>query len=148
MRLHHELKVHRAIYESEPAIKELHPGRSFTQLGLHKFFPVPATEVRLSPVRKYGIKVYSKSEICDAGSDMEQKYRCFWNDKAEEICGSKATLSHSAWVIQKTEYLLLEVDHLRQMAQEAFGEKVCAKLKTVESNAEKKTSKSNAAISS
>eukprot|EP00731_Ephydatia_muelleri_P033865 Em0040g15a len=33
------------------------------------------------------------------------------------------------------------------MAQEAFGEKVCAKFKTVDSNAEK-TSKSNAAISS
>ena len=145
--------------ESEPAIKKLHPDRSFTQLGLNKFFPGPATEVHLSPVRKYGIKVYSKSEICDASSDMEQKYRCFWNEKAEEICGSKATLSllktkqaiqgaiHSAWVIQKTEYLLLEVDHLRQMAQEAFGEKVCAKFKTVDSNAEK-TSKSNAAISS
>ena len=113
--------------ESEPAIKKLHPDRSFTQLGLNKFFPGPATEVHLSPVRKYGIKVYSKSEICDASSDMEQKYRCFWNEKAEEICGSKATLSllktkqaiqgaiHSAWVIQKTEYLLLEVDHQRQI---------------------------------
>ena len=33
------------------------------------------------------------------------------------------------------------------MTQEAFGEKICAKFKTVDSNAEK-TSKSNAAISS
>ena len=41
--------------ESEPAIKKLHPDRSFTQLRLNKFFPGPATEV-------YTCRLYASTE--------------------------------------------------------------------------------------
>ena len=145
--------------DREAGKKRLHTDRSYTQLELKSFFSASSSQAPFETVRKCGIKIYTVSEIHDAGSEMEHKFRIFWNDKAEEICGSKATMAllktkqsiqgaiHSAWIIRKTDYLLIEVDHLRQVATDVYKDKVIEKLKSIECNAER-MSKASSAVAS
>ena len=143
----------------EPGKKRFLQDKSYTQLGLNSFFPVSDSDVRFDTVRIQGMKIYTESEIHDAGSEMEQKFRIFWNDKANEICSSKATMAllktkqaiqgaiHSAWIIQKTDYLLVEVDHLRLVASDVYKDKVLEKFKSIDCNAER-MSKSSSLVAS
>ena len=144
--------------DREAGKKRLHTDRSYTQLELKSFFSASSSQVPFETVRKCGIKIYTVSEFHDAGSEMEHKFRNFWNDKADKIC-SKATMGllktkqsiqgaiHSTWIFRKTDYLLIEIDHLRQVATDVYKDKVIEKLKSIECNAER-MSKASSAVAS
>eukprot|EP00731_Ephydatia_muelleri_P009613 Em0005g199a len=118
---------------------------SYTQQGLDDFFSGSA-EPSFAAARIFGLKVYSRSEIDDSNSEMEQQFRRFWNQKGDEICQSKLFKSkravqgaiNSAWMMKKSELLIAEFDHLRQVAKEVYTEKnFYEKLKSIDCNLDK-----------
>lgn len=126
--------------------KFCHDGsKSYTQQGLGVFFTGSA-EPSFAAARIYGLKVYSRSEIEESNSEMEQQFRRFWNQKGDEICQSKLFKSkravqgaiNSAWMIKKSELLIAEFDHLRQVAKDVYTEKnFSEKLKSIDCNLDK-----------
>lgn len=118
---------------------------SYTQQALDDFFSGSA-EPSFAAARIFGLKVYSRSEIDDSNSEMEQQFRRFWNQKGDEICQSKLFKSkravqgaiNSAWMMKKSELLIAEFDHLRQVAKEVYTEKnFYEKLKSIDCNLDK-----------
>lgn len=65
--------------------------------------------------RVKGLKVYSEKEIAGASSEMEKRYRLFWNDKGNQLCREPATKNKTkstlhgiidvSWTLRKTEIL-------------------------------------------
>ena len=120
-----------------------------SQRGLGAFFQT-TSEPDYPFARRCGIKVYTATEIGDSVSSMEQRFRKYWNQKAEEICANKEAYMllknntaiqgaiHSAWILKKSELLLVEADHMRKVASEVYQTDILpTKLKTIDRNTEK-----------
>ena len=130
----------------EPVSKKQQKEKYHSQSGLNDFFQTSG-DPDFPFARKCGIKVYSPSEILSAESVMEQRFRTYWNNKAEEICRdrecyrrlkSKQAIQgaiHSSWILKKTEFIFVEAERMRQVAREIYSvETLPKKLVTLDNN--------------
>ncbi len=97
-----------------------------------------STPKPLSPAQRFGLKVYSTKDI-DAVEGMNRRYRQFWNQKANEICSDAHVLRKLSskkavegaiavsWTLKKTDFLLIQVDEMRLLSSETYGEEAHGK---------------------